>query len=382
MKIIYAGDDIPKSFSKSIFLAGPTPRSKEVQSWRNEAIEILKNEKYDGAVFIPEPKDGESYPDYLNQIEWETKMLDACDCILFWIPRNMTTLPALTTNIEWGKYQKSEKIVMGFPEDSEHNRYINSECDKLNISVSNTLEDTVKSAIYFIGEGSCRTDGECYVPLNVWNTPMFQGWYKSQIKDGNILQYAKVNYIFKMPIAEKIFLWTLYVKIYIASEDRIKDNEFVIARTDISSVVIYKKDKEDILNSDIVLVKEFRSPVSNSESMVYEIPGGSSISDKNQLDTIISEIAEETGLDFSADRLIFENSRQLVATLLSHKCYLYSIEIDNDELDLIKEQQDTIHGVEEDTERTYLKVYKMRDILNKDIIDWSNIGYILSVLNK
>jgi 8-oxo-dGTP pyrophosphatase MutT (NUDIX family) len=202
-------------------------------------------------------------------------------------------------------------------------------------------------------------------------------------KCGNELRFARVNYIFKMPIMKQIFLWVLYVHVYIKDEDRIKDNEFVISRTDISSIVIYKKDKEDILNSDIVLVKEFRSPANNSKSMVYEIPGGSSFKDNSDINQVIQdEIEEETGLIFDKDRIQYNGARQLMATLSSHKCHLFSVEINDKELEDIKSQVGSVHGVEEDTERTYLEIYKMKDLLECDFVDWSNIGYILSILNK
>jgi hypothetical protein len=38
MEVVYTGEDMPEKFSKSIFLAGPTPRNKEeVESWRGDA---------------------------------------------------------------------------------------------------------------------------------------------------------------------------------------------------------------------------------------------------------------------------------------------------------------------------------------------------------
>ncbi len=386
LTLVYAGEDLPNRIEKSIFLAGPTPRLDETKSWRDDAIQLLKDNKYDGVVFIPEARDGKKYPNYDDQIHWETKMLDLCDCILFWIPRELNEnfeMLALTTNIEWGKYQRSEKVVIGFPKDSKENRYIEKECNDLSISIHSTLDNTVKSAIDFIGNGSLRIDGECYIPLNVWNTQMFQNWYKAQKAVGNELRYARVNYIFKMPIMKQIFLWILHVNVYIKEEDRIKDNEFVIARTDISSIVIYRKDEEDLLNSDVILIKEFRSPCCNSEGFVYEICGGSSYKDNDNINEVIKdEIKEETGLEFDADRIQYEGSRQLMATLCSHKCHLFSVKINENELNEIRKMEDSVHGVIEDTERTYLKVYKVKDLIGSDIIDWSNMGYIMSVLNK
>lgn len=386
INIVYAGESLPKSITKSIFLAGPTPRSNSIKSWRKDAVEILNSLNFDGTVFIPEPRDGKTYPDYTHQIEWEQEMLDLCDCILFWIPREKNPefeMIGLTTNIEWGKYQNSAKVVMGFPENAESIRYIQHECEKLKVPTSITLEDTIKSAIEFIGDGAYRTDGECYVPLNIWKTDMFQKWYEQQKSVGNILEKARVNYVFKMPIAQKIFLWILYVKVFIKDENRYKENEFVVSRTDISSVVMYRKDNEDLLNSDIILIEEFRSPARNDKCKVFEVPGGSSIADNvDPFETIVEEIKEETGLTFDKDRIIFEMDRQLMATLSSHKCYLYSLKINDNELEDILKLEGTVNGVESDSERTYLRILKVRDILENNLLDWSNIGYILSVLNK
>lgn len=379
--LVYAGEKLPQHITKSIFLAGPTTRTNDLISWRKEAIEILKQLNYDGVVFIPEARDGEDYPEYNNQVEWEQQMLDLCDCILFWIDRNYS--PGLTTNIEWGKYQNSAKIVMGFPVDCKNTRYIEYECNKLKIEINNTLLDTIKCAIDFVGNGAYRENGECYVPLNIWSTDMFQKWYKEQKNVGNVLELARVNYVFKMPKAQKVFLWILYVKVFIKNENRYKENEFVVSRTDISSIVLYRKDEDDILNSDIILIEEFRSPARNSKCMVFEVPGGSSIADNvDPLETIVEEIKEETGLSFDRNRISFESDRQLMATLSSHKCYLYSLRLSDEELEGIKSLEGTTNGVEEDSELTYLRIMKVKDILKNDLLDWSNIGYILSVLNK
>ena len=56
---------------------------------------------FDGAVFVPEPRDGAWTPDYDGQITWEEAGLHRADCILFWVPRDMETLPGLHTNVEF-----------------------------------------------------------------------------------------------------------------------------------------------------------------------------------------------------------------------------------------------------------------------------------------
>lgn len=63
MQIVYAQETPPKSFTRAIFLAGPTPRSADTQSWRPEAVRLLQESGYDSIVFVPEPRNG----------KWETE---------------------------------------------------------------------------------------------------------------------------------------------------------------------------------------------------------------------------------------------------------------------------------------------------------------------
>jgi hypothetical protein len=53
MEVVYTGEEMPEKFTKSIFLAGPTPRNKEEQeSWRPDALRILEDKGFDGVVFF------------------------------------------------------------------------------------------------------------------------------------------------------------------------------------------------------------------------------------------------------------------------------------------------------------------------------------------
>lgn len=36
--VVYAGEEPPEEWSASLYLAGPTPRSTEVSSWRPQAL--------------------------------------------------------------------------------------------------------------------------------------------------------------------------------------------------------------------------------------------------------------------------------------------------------------------------------------------------------
>lgn len=98
MKINYSDQEVIKN-EKSIFLAGPTPRSLDVETWRKSAISILKNLGFDGVVYVPELEHDNRTFNYDNQVWWEREALHTANTIVFWIPRDMKTLPALTTNI-------------------------------------------------------------------------------------------------------------------------------------------------------------------------------------------------------------------------------------------------------------------------------------------
>lgn len=135
--------------TSSIFLAGPTPRSPEVSSWRPEALDILKVMGYKSDVFIPEIFEGSermTLP-YKDQIEWERYHLNRAECILFWIPRDLKELPGFTTNIEFGEWLHSGKIVVGAPKDASKMKYIKEKCSYHNIPFSNYLEGTVAAAL-------------------------------------------------------------------------------------------------------------------------------------------------------------------------------------------------------------------------------------------
>jgi hypothetical protein len=68
MQVVYSREPFPNQVTKSIFLAGPTPRAAGVQSWRQEALVTLKALGYDGHVFVPEDRGGKARFDYDDQV--------------------------------------------------------------------------------------------------------------------------------------------------------------------------------------------------------------------------------------------------------------------------------------------------------------------------
>lgn len=110
--------------SRSIFLAGPTPRKKEVPSWRPDAIKILQALNFRGVVYVPERKDWEEGYDYDTQVHWEWKALAAAGIIAFWVPRKLPDMPAFTTNVEFGMTVGNGRVVYGRPDWAEKKGYL------------------------------------------------------------------------------------------------------------------------------------------------------------------------------------------------------------------------------------------------------------------
>lgn len=390
---VYARESLPTVVRKSIFLAGPTPR-KDGTSWRADAIRGLAELGFDGHVFIPEPRDGVWAKDYLGQVDWEEEALHAADCIVFWVPRDLTgetygcPMPAFTTNDEWGYWKESGKVVWGSPKWAQKVRYQQHYADKLDVPNGTTLRDTLQAAVSRLGGGSERVGGSCQVPLHIWTKPEFQSWLKSQEEAGNRLDGCRVVWTFW--VGEKrdfLFAWALHVDMWIGSEGRSKTNEFVLFRTDIAAVVLYAipsaashSDPMD-MDNEVVLVREYRSPVRNDRGFVFEIPGGSSKEDERARELAAHEVEEETGLKLDPGRLEVVGTRQVAATLSAHVGTVFIARLNTSEMDQLRKQAEP-RGVEADSERTYVEVWTVRDILKEGVVDWATIGMIFAGLHS
>lgn len=149
MQIIYAKEPLTTEARKfSVFLAGPTPRSPDVSSWRPTAISHLERMHFQGVLLSPEPRDGVWQGEYDDQVEWEAEAMDAATCIAFWLPRQLYTMPGFTTNDEWGYYKASGKVVLGTPPEAEKVKYQAWWAKRLGVPHYLRLEDTMSAAIF------------------------------------------------------------------------------------------------------------------------------------------------------------------------------------------------------------------------------------------
>lgn len=378
---VYAREGFPAVVKKTLFLAGPTPRDQGVQGWRTEALQILKELGFDGHVFIPEPRDGKWLENYEIQIEWEEEGLNRADAIVFWVPREFPTMPALTTNIEWGEWGSSGKVLWGAPETAKQVRYPEYYAKKFGVPTFKNLREMLAKAVEMLGEGALRLGGECQVPLRIWKRKEFQAWLYLQKQAGNRLDGARVVWTF-FPKPGALFCYSVHVNVFVAAEDRNKTNEIFIARPDVSATLLYRQDPDgDPYKAKVVLVREFRSTVRNEESFVYELPGGSSVDElTNPLGVAAEEVHEELGIDIDHRQFKRHETRQSLSTFSIHKCTLFSCVLTAEQLAVL-EADKSVHGNHvTDTEMTYVAVKTLGEIISERLVDWAQLGMILSVL--
>ncbi|MCX4451347.1 nucleoside 2-deoxyribosyltransferase domain-containing protein [Streptomyces sp. NPDC127037] len=159
INVVMAREALPAP-GPSIFLAGPTPRlSNPVDSWRPTAIAELDTQ-WDGdvplTVFSPESRGGFRAAHYDDQVGWETQAREQADVVLYWIPRDLETLPGFTTNVEFGLDITQRKIVLGCPPDCpnpERNRYLIWVAHRHGAPVCQTLPDTIAASLSVVASG-------------------------------------------------------------------------------------------------------------------------------------------------------------------------------------------------------------------------------------
>lgn len=383
MQVVYAQSPLPTSCVASIFLAGPTPRDARAPSWRPAALAALRARGFEGAVFVPEPEDGRFSSDYDAQVDWETRCLARADCVLFWVPREMTAMPALTTNDEWGQHKSSGRAVFGAPPGAEKVRYQQRWARELGVPVCDSLEATVDAALAQLGPlgpSDRREEGAVQVPLQIWRRPEFQRWYARLVAAGHRLDGARALWTFRArrpPHA--VVLWALQVDVHVTAEARSKRNEVLLGRSDLSATVLYRRGAS-LLDTEVVLVREFRSAGSSPDGFVHELPGGSSWHDADPRETAAEEVVEECGLAISPAQLREIGARPLAATLCVHHGHAFALELDGAQLDALRAAAHSPRGLIEHSEVTWVEVRTVRELLAGREVDWSTLGMIFAAL--
>ncbi|WP_410614239.1 nucleoside 2-deoxyribosyltransferase domain-containing protein [Amycolatopsis sp. lyj-109] len=155
LTLVMAREPIPEA-GPSVFLAGPTPRLGDaVPSWRPAAVRELAAQRGGRplTVLSPESRGGKRAAHYDDQVGWETEARARAGAILFWIPRDMVSMPGMTTNVEFGLDVTTGRAVLGCPPDCanpERNRYLIYVAHRHGVPVSETLAGTVAAALSIV----------------------------------------------------------------------------------------------------------------------------------------------------------------------------------------------------------------------------------------
>ena len=383
MQVVYAHQPFPAAFERALFLAGPSPRNPDHPDWRPAALAELRTQGYDGIVFVPMPESGHAMPSYDAQVGWEADAIAMSDVVVFWVPRDLAVMPAFTTNVEWGRLENSGRVVLGFPPKAPKMRYLASWAERWSAPVCHTLAETLAAAIERMGPGAQRSGGERGVPLDVWRSDAFQGWYGAQRAAGNRLDSAEIRWVHRVgPDKRWLIFWALLVDVHIAAEDRNKSNELLIGRPDVAAVVIYDVEATSRGSTRVALVREFRSPARTPDGFVYELPGGSSFDPTQPVRAVAAEeVHEETGLRVDPAALRPVAQRQLGATLSPHTATVFALGVSAAQMDALAADQST-HGEAGTSERTVNAVRTVDALLDGREVDWSTLGMVLQALPR
>jgi 8-oxo-dGTP pyrophosphatase MutT (NUDIX family)/uncharacterized glyoxalase superfamily protein PhnB len=373
---VYAGQQPPESWDASVFIGRTTPHpSSSATPWQSEVIALLRKRWTNEGrlvVFVPEPSGCVGDDVVGGLIDWYDDTFQAADIVMFWWPDDADAR-FMSANLP--AWNDSQRVVHGTPSHTPQSRYLLEYADGHTMFTETTLAGMVSVVLDKIGSGAHRIAGERQVPLSVWQTDSFQRWYSAQTSAGNILLGARQVWTFSAGAHEPFLLyWALHVRVYVRAEDRVKSNEVVISRPDISVVALYRRGAT-IEDTTIVLVREFRSPASTPDGFVHELPGGSGTAEADALDQAVRETEEETGLVIDVRRIQAHGSRQLAATVSAHHAHLFAAEITGDELAWLRATRSTPHGVG-DTERTWTEIATLSQIRDDRLVDWATLGMI------
>jgi 8-oxo-dGTP pyrophosphatase MutT (NUDIX family) len=375
MDVIRANEPFPRSVTRAIYLAGPAARGA---SWRGEALRILAERGYDGAVLVPEPSDAAAALPSDERRAWEREGLRRADAILFWFPAQPDAASALVDHVDLGAWLRSGKVVLGAAGDPTRAdlKQLGAEAK---LDPAPTLAAAVEGAIARAGAGAARVLGECDVPAEIFTTPAFQAWYRAQRAAGNTLAGASVEWVFRVGRDRRVLFFAVQADVFVTAEGRHKKNEVVLSRPDIASVVLFHRAAAPG-ETRVVLVREFRSPAITSDGCVHECPGGSSFAEPFDMARVaLDEVREEVGLRLEASRVRPVGVRQLAATTSAHRAHVFACELTAAEIDALAAAPGAVHGADAD-ERTTLELWTVDELSRRPDVDWSTLGMIMAAL--
>jgi hypothetical protein len=377
---VQPGQPIPEYWDASIYIGLPrTAFSRTAALWTAEIIDLLEKQwAADGRLVIfLATLDGNAQQSTSDGIiNWNRYVVAVADVLMLWWPRDPDPAWMQAAVLAW---EGSRKVLWGMPENSSQNSPWMRYASKNILSAASSPRDMANKALDIIGGGAARVAGEREIPLHLWITESFQRWYSAQTAAGNQLRGARLVWTFHTgPEKQLLLYWALHVSIWVEAEDRIKSNEVVVSRPDISVLALYRR-RAKINDTTIILVREFRSPASTPDGLVHELPSGSGSAHVDAALQAVIETEEETGFAIDAGRVRAYGSRQLAATMSAHHAHLYAAEITDEEISRLREAQTNMHGAG-DTEQTWTEITTFGDLRRNRLVDWSTLGMISAIM--
>ena len=146
--IVRPHEELPSSGIAAIYLAGPVPRRAGEVPWHLEAIAALQAYGFDGAVIVPRASDEAAAQESdERQLSWEFEAQCRADVLLFWVPRDPADMLGLTTNLEWGIWHDTGKVVIGIPPAAAMTLPLRHAAYRVGVDVCESMNGTVRCAL-------------------------------------------------------------------------------------------------------------------------------------------------------------------------------------------------------------------------------------------
>lgn len=364
LTLVRPGDAAPESFERSVFVA-----CASAAAWETAALEQLQAAGItSGTVFV-----GDEAPENAGWRDAAAKISDAIACWAADEPSDELR----ATILRWGS---SGKLFLGHADGSWA---MPLAAPFPQLSAQPDLPGLMAAVGKMVKAGAERVGPEREVPLMIWRTPPWGLWYESQKAAGNRLDGAKVEWTFRVgPGGAFVLFWAIHADIHVAAENRNKSNEVVIARPDVCCTLAYVPGRS-LLDTEIIVIKEFRSPCRNENGFVYELPGGSSFKPQSDVyQTAADELREETGITVDKSRLKKEMSRQAAATVTTHHVHLFSCKLTPAEMDVARQlaESKATFGNADETEQTFIEIMTLREALPSSKVDFTTLGMCLQTI--
>jgi 8-oxo-dGTP pyrophosphatase MutT (NUDIX family) len=379
LQIVRPPAPIPPSFTSSLFLAGPRGAEGDADSWQAQVLDLLQQAGYGGLVYLPpagEPTE--------EQLAWEEKALRHADAILFHLAPGPAGMDPLTRE-RWGAWRRSGKAVLCA---SLEQQVLRRAAARLRVPTGLTLAEAVNHLLPLLRPGVPRRGGERAVPLLLWRSPAFQRWYRALRAAGNELDDVEVEWIYRPRASpgRPPLLWALRPRVWVRAERRHKAGEIVVGRAEVSATVLYQPAAQ-VLDTQVVLIREFRSAGTTADGYVWALPGGSAEHaadrEQNAALTALREVQEETGLCLLPSQLepVAGGARQLASTILSHRAHLFRAALTEEQMRSLQdaERAGRHHGANAG-ERCYVIIRPLRQLLTGGQLDWGQLGMLLLAL--